>query len=141
MDNAENQGDETGDEAVQDRGEADFDAAILCPSRHLVTFTSDYKKVSLKKEDILYVDSRDSELLIVTRDGLQYRNRTVIGQWENLLGPGLLRIHRSFLVHTADASFVSPDSIFIGIDYVSCSPFRVPIARLAAAQAQIRQSK
>ena len=27
----------------------------------------------------------------------------------------------------------------IGIDYVSCSPFRVPIARLAAAQAQIRQ--
>ena len=29
----------------------------------------------------------------------------------------------------------------IGIDYVSCSPFRVPIARLAAAQAQIRQSK
>ena len=29
----------------------------------------------------------------------------------------------------------------IGIDYVSCSPFRVPIARLAAAQAQIKQSK
>ena len=29
----------------------------------------------------------------------------------------------------------------IGIDYVSCSPFRVPIARLAAAQAQIAQSK
>ena len=25
----------------------------------------------------------------------------------------------------------------IGLDYVSCSPFRVPIARLAAAQAQI----
>jgi len=24
------------------------------------------------------------------------------------------------------------------MDYVSCSPFRVPIARLAAAQAQIR---
>jgi len=28
----------------------------------------------------------------------------------------------------------------IGIDYVSCSPFRVPIARLAAAQAQIKQA-
>jgi len=26
----------------------------------------------------------------------------------------------------------------VGMDYVSCSPFRVPIARLAAAQAQIR---
>ena len=29
----------------------------------------------------------------------------------------------------------------IGLDYVSCSPFRVPIARLAAAQAHIRNSK
>ena len=28
----------------------------------------------------------------------------------------------------------------IALDYVSCSPFRVPIARLAAAQAEIRQS-
>ncbi len=26
----------------------------------------------------------------------------------------------------------------LGLDYVSCSPFRVPIARLAAAQAAIR---
>jgi pyruvate,orthophosphate dikinase len=26
-----------------------------------------------------------------------------------------------------------------GLDYVSCSPFRVPIARLAAAQAAIRE--
>jgi pyruvate,orthophosphate dikinase len=37
-----------------------------------------------------------------------------------------------------------PDSISffnkIGLDYVSCSPFRVPIARLAAAQAAIEQS-
>ena len=29
----------------------------------------------------------------------------------------------------------------IGLDYVSCSPFRVPIARLAAAQAAIAQNK
>ena len=27
----------------------------------------------------------------------------------------------------------------IGLDYVSCSPYRVPIARLAAAQASIRE--
>jgi pyruvate,orthophosphate dikinase len=26
----------------------------------------------------------------------------------------------------------------IGLDYVSCSPYRVPIARLAAAQAKIK---
>ncbi len=26
----------------------------------------------------------------------------------------------------------------LGLDYVSCSPFRVPVARLAAAQAALR---
>ena len=29
----------------------------------------------------------------------------------------------------------------IGLDYVSCSPFRVPIARLAAAQAALSEGK
>ena len=29
----------------------------------------------------------------------------------------------------------------IGLDYVSCSPFRVPIARLAAAQAAIKNPR
>ena len=29
----------------------------------------------------------------------------------------------------------------IGLNYVSCSPFRVPIARLAAAQAAIAEMK
>ena len=28
-----------------------------------------------------------------------------------------------------------------GLDYVSCSPFRVPVARLAAAQAAITQKR
>jgi pyruvate,orthophosphate dikinase len=29
----------------------------------------------------------------------------------------------------------------VGLDYVSCSPFRVPIARLAAAQAAIAEKQ
>ncbi len=29
----------------------------------------------------------------------------------------------------------------VGLDYVSCSPYRVPIARLAAAQAVIREKR
>jgi pyruvate,orthophosphate dikinase len=29
----------------------------------------------------------------------------------------------------------------IGLNYVSCSPFRVPIARLAAAQAALKDGK
>ena len=27
----------------------------------------------------------------------------------------------------------------LGLDYVSCSPFRVPVARIAAAQARVRR--
>ena len=38
-----------------------------------------------------------------------------------------------------------PQSIFfcakVGLDYVSCSPYRVPIARLAAAQAELLNDK
>ena len=29
----------------------------------------------------------------------------------------------------------------VGLDYVSCSPFRVPVARLAAAQAEINNPR
>ena len=29
----------------------------------------------------------------------------------------------------------------VGLNYVSCSPYRVPIARLAAAQAAIREQR
>jgi pyruvate,orthophosphate dikinase len=36
-----------------------------------------------------------------------------------------------------------PDSIAfchgLGLDYVSCSPYRVPVARLAAAQAELAE--
>ena len=83
------------------------------PSTRPITFTSDYKKVSVKKEDILYVESRDSEVWVITRDGQQYRNKTGIGQWEDLLGSGFLRIHRSFLVNIADATLTQPDLVIV----------------------------
>ena len=84
------------------------------PTDRPISFTSDYKKVSLKKEDILYVESRDSEVWIVTRDGRRYRNKTGISQWENLLGSGFLRVHRSFLVNVSDAVLTAPDVISVG---------------------------
>lgn len=84
------------------------------PTDRPIVFTSEYKKVSLKKEDILYVESHDSEVWIITRDGQQYRNRNGITQWENLLGPGFLRIHRSYLVNTAEATLATPDLVEIG---------------------------
>ena len=84
------------------------------PTGSTITFTSDYKKVSLKKDDILFVESRDSEVWIHARDGQSYRNKTSISQWENLLGTGFLRIHRSFLVSIVDAALSGPDMVTIG---------------------------
>ena len=83
------------------------------PSDHPITFTSNYKKVSVKKADILFVESRDLEVWLVTRDGQQYRNKTGISQWEDLLGPDFLRIHRSYLVNVADSVLSSPDTVLV----------------------------
>ena len=54
-----------------------------------------------------------------------------------------LRIQVAFVVFTGLVVMVHPSSIRFfhsaGLDYVSCSPYRVPIARLAAAQAQLEK--
>ena len=42
-------------------------------------------------------------------------------------------------VNTAATHHLLSSATEIGLDYVSCSPFRVPIARLAAAQAKINE--
>ena len=83
------------------------------PTHRAVTFYSGYRKVSLQKEDILYIESRDSEVWIFARDGRQYRNRTGISQWEDVLGSGFVRIHRAFLVNRSDAVALSSESVSI----------------------------
>ena len=88
---------------------------------HPVSFTSDYRKVTVNAEDILYVESRDSEVWIHTRDGKLYRNKTGITQWENLLGPDFIRIHRSFLVNGKDAVHTSPDIVTIASEQLPVS--------------------
>jgi len=68
-------------------------------------------------------------------------------------GVGYLVRHSSIKGRTANAALSlsvcgehggDPKSIEffdnVGLDYVSCSPFRVPIARLATAQAAIRRA-
>lgn len=83
------------------------------PSTYPITFNSEHRKITLKKNDILYVESRDSEVWIVARDGQAYRNRNGITQWENLLGDGFLRIHRAFLVNVAASVLTSPDTVSV----------------------------
>ena len=78
-----------------------------------ITFFSERRSVTLPLADITYIESNDTEVRIVTRSGESYRNRTGISQWENLLGEDFLRIHRSYLIHVAEATLVSPDLISI----------------------------
>ena len=83
------------------------------PSTKPITFFSGYRKVSLYRDDILYIESRDSEVWVFARDGQSYRNRNGITQWENLLGEGFLRIHRAFLVNVSHATLSTPDTVLV----------------------------
>ena len=79
-----------------------------------VTFFSDRQKTTVKVADIAYIESNDTEVRLVMLNGESYRNKTGISQWENLLGDGFLRIHRSYLVNTAAARPVSSDTVAVG---------------------------
>ena len=87
-----------------------------------ITFFSDRKSVTLPVADIAYVESNDTEVRVVTVHGESHRNKTGIGQWENLLGDDFLRIHRSYLVNTALAALTSPDTVTVG-------DARLPVSR------------
>ena len=88
------------------------------------------------------MESRDSEVWITAKDGRQYRNKTGISQWENLLGPGFLRIHRSFLVSIADSVLVAPDMVSVGGQSIPVSRKYKDSVRsvLAKAEAAARPS-
>lgn len=79
-----------------------------------LTFFSERKSVTLRRADIAYIESNDTEVRVVTVSGESYRNKTGITQWENLLGEGFLRIHRSYLVNTALATLTAPDAVAVG---------------------------
>ena len=76
-----------------------------------IVFTSDYKKVSLNVSEILYVESRDTEVWVCATDGRKFRNKTGITQWENLLGEDFIRVHRSFVVRKESIQDTLSDSL------------------------------
>ena len=79
-----------------------------------ITFISDRKSVTLQTNQILYVESNDAETWVHTLDGEQYRNKTNITQWEQILEDGFLRTHRSFLVNASLVTQVGSDGVMLG---------------------------
>lgn len=79
-----------------------------------ITFFSDRKNVTLLTEQILYVESNDAETWVHTLDGIRFRNKTSISQWEQILEDGFLRTHRSFLVNQNQISEVNSDAVIAG---------------------------
>ena len=87
-----------------------------------VTFCSMRRKVTLLPSEIVYVESCDTEVIVHASDGRALHNRTPISQWEALLGPGFIRIHRAFLVNSRYAKLESQDT-------VSVADTRLPVSR------------
>lgn len=83
---------------------SDFIARKYKDEDREITFTSDYRKVTLKVAEIAYIESRDTEVWIHTADGRSFRNKTPITQWQNIMESGFIRIHRSYL---ANGSFIT----------------------------------
>ena len=77
-----------------------------------ITFTSDRKPVTLPLEEILYVESND-DITTVIATGRRFRNKTPISQWDAILKPHFIRIHRSYLVNKAAITRVDGDLLYV----------------------------
>ncbi len=85
------------------------------PQEHSpVTFLSDRKPVTLKMEEIIYIESNDSITIVYATDDRRFRNKTSISQWEANLGTQFIRIHRSYLVNKSAVTDKDTDTVYVG---------------------------
>lgn len=79
-----------------------------------IIFLSERKRISLMRSEILYIESNDSVTTVYATQDRSFRNKTPISQWEEFLGQGFMRIHRSFLVNLEHVSEHNSDSMIVG---------------------------
>ena len=79
-----------------------------------ITFTSEYRKVTLETSEVMYVESRDTEVWIYATKDRTFRNRTPITQWQNILEYGFIRIHRSYLVNQTFVESHDSETVTVG---------------------------
>ena len=78
-----------------------------------ITFVSNRQSVTLARQDILYVESCDTEVWIHATGNRRFRNKTPISSWSRLLGSEYLRIHRSYLVRLSACTGWDHDNVFL----------------------------
>ena len=76
-----------------------------------ISFTSDRHKIILNRNEIVYIESNDSEVWVYATEQRRFRNKTGITQWENLLGEDFIRVHRSFVVRKESIQETLSDSL------------------------------
>ena len=78
-------------------------------------------------------------------DPFAKRDKVGVGKWGKVAAGGGRAARPDIHLGICGEHGGDPSSVEfchkVGLDYVSCSPFRVPIARLAAAQAAIKEQR
>ncbi|WP_019724398.1 pyruvate, phosphate dikinase, partial [Enterococcus mundtii] len=94
------------------------------------------------RDDIGKFINRYQEKAIMSHDPFQHLDQQGVGQLIKLAVSNARRTKPTMTIGICGEVGGDPKSIpffqTIGIDYVSCSPYRIPAARLAVAQAAIR---
>ena len=78
-----------------------------------ITFISNRQSMTLTKQEILYIESCDTEVWVHATGNRRFRNKTAISSWARLLGPEYLRIHRSYLVRLSACTGIDRDNVII----------------------------
>lgn len=79
-----------------------------------ITFTSERRRITLEIETILYIESRDYEVIVATSDGVKHPTRMKISQWEASLDDRFVRVHRSFIVNRGHITRIEGHTVWLG---------------------------
>jgi DNA-binding LytR/AlgR family response regulator len=86
---------------------------VSAPENTYIKFTSDRIKVSLEVDSILFIESKDYEVSVMTVSGKAYSTRMRISQWESVLDDRFLRVHRSFIINIKHITTFNSKTVYI----------------------------
>lgn len=84
------------------------------PEEKYITFTSQRMKASIRVDSILYIESKDYEVMVRTASGKTYPTRMKISQWEAVLDNRFLRVHRSFIINRDYLTEFDSNTLYLG---------------------------